>query len=211
MFTKTLLPDTVGAIKLVSKIPTIQNAYLAGGTALALHIGHRISVDLDFFTQEKFDEKKVSLELSSIKQLEEAGKSWRTVWGNVGKTKFSIFYYEYPLLEQTIAFKGIQILGKKDIAAMKIHALEDRGTKRDFIDAFFLAREFGLEKMFAFYDQKYNSLEDHLYTILRSLDYFADAETDERPLKMLVDVSWEEVKKFFQNEAIRLAKKKLGL
>ena len=53
MFTKTLLPDTIRAIKLVSNIPIIQKSYLAGGTALAPHLGHRISVDLDFFTQEE--------------------------------------------------------------------------------------------------------------------------------------------------------------
>src|SRR3990170_3187291 len=110
MFTKALLPDTVRAIKLVSKIPTVQKAYLAGGSALALQIGHRISVDLDFFTQEEFDQNNLSLELS------EEGKSWRTVWGKVGETKFSIFYYKYPLLQQTLSFEGIQISSKADIA-----------------------------------------------------------------------------------------------
>lgn len=211
MFTKALLPDTVRAIKLVSKLPSIQKAYLAGGTALALQIGHRISVDLDFFTQEEFDENRLSLELSSIHDFSEEGKSWRTVWGKIGETKFSFFYYKYPLLEQTIDFEGVQILGKKDIAAMKINALEDRGTKRDFIDVFFLAKEFSLEEMLDFYDQKYSSLNDHLYAILRSLDYFADAETDEKPLKMLIGVSWNDVKKFFKQESIRLAKEKLGV
>jgi len=211
MFTQAVLPDTIRAIKLISKLPSIQKAYLAGGSALALHIGHRISVDLDFFTQEEIDENKVSLELSSIGQFKEEGKSWRTVWGSVVDTKFSIFYYPYPLLEKTSAFEGIQMVGKKDIAAMKIHALEDRGTKRDFIDAFFLAKVFTLEKMLTFYDQKYGSLHDHVYTILRSLDYFADADSDERPLKMLMDVSWDDVKQFFKQESIRLAKERLGV
>ena len=165
MFTKALLPDTVRAIKLVSKIPTVQKAYLAGGSALALQIGHRISVDLDFFTQEEFDQNNLSLELSNMPEFSEEGKSWRTVWGKVGETKFSIFYYKYPLLQQTLSFEGIQISSKADIAAMKIHALEDRGTKRDFIDAFFLAKEFSLEQMLEFYDQKYACLKDHLYSI----------------------------------------------
>lgn len=209
MFAQAVLPDTIRAIKLISKLPSIQKAYLAGRSALALHLGHRISVDLDFFTQEKLDENKVSLELSSVGQFKEDGKSWRTVWGSVADTKFSIFYYQYPLLQKTIAFEGIQIVGKKDIAAMKIHALEDRGTKRDFIDAFFLAKEFTLEEILTFYDQKYGSLNDHLYSILRSLDYFADADSDERPLKMLMDVSWDDVKQFFKQESIRLAREKL--
>ncbi len=211
MFAQALLPDTVRAVKLISEIPSIQKAYLAGGSALTLHLGHRISVDLDFFTQKKFDQNKLAIELSSVKEFREEGKSWGSVWGFVAETKFSIFYYQYPLLQKTIAFEGINISDKKDIAAMKIRALEDRGTKRDFVDAYFLAKEFSLEQMSSFYDQKYGCLNDHLYTILRSLDYFADADSDERPLKMLTSVSWDEVKQFFKQESIRLAKEKLKL
>src|SRR3989338_2650083 len=142
MFTQAVLPDTIRAIKLISKLPSIQKAYLAGGSALALHIGHRISVDLDFFTQEEIDENKVSLELSSIGQFKEEGKSWRTVWGSVVDTKFSIFYYPYPLLEKTSAFEGIQMVGKKDIAAMKIHAHEGRGNKKGIISFAFFSPSF---------------------------------------------------------------------
>jgi len=211
MFTKALLPDTVRAIKLISKIGPIKKAYLAGGMALALQLGHRISIDLDFFTQEAFDEKRLSLELSKNSEFSEDGKSWRTVWGKIGDTKFSIFYYKYPLLEETVDYEGINIAGLKDIAAMKIHALEDRGTKRDFVDAFFLSREFSLDEILVFYDKKYRCLDEHLYSILRSLDYFADAESDEKDLKMIKKVSWEEVKKFFKKESLRLAKEKLGV
>src|SRR3989337_1550611 len=100
MFKKALLPDTLRAIKLVSKIKTVRNAYLAGGTALALHLGHRISVDLDFFTNIKFNEQALSLELSRLSTYKEEGKSWQTVWGNIGETKFSIFYYKkYGVLD----------------------------------------------------------------------------------------------------------------
>src|SRR3989338_8746809 len=117
MFTQAVLPDTIRAIKLISKLPSIQKAYLAGGSALALHIGHRISVDLDFFTQEEIDEDKDSLELSSIGQCKEERKRWRTVWGSVVYTKCRFFYYSYPLLEKTSAFEGIQMVGKKVFAA----------------------------------------------------------------------------------------------
>lgn len=206
MFTKTLLPNTMGAIKLISGNKIIQNAYLAGGTALALQLGHRISVDLDFFTKIDFDEKILSRDLTVIKNFKQDGLARKTVWGNIGKIKFSYFYYKYPLLKKTILFEGIQLASLEDIAAMKINAVEDRGTKRDFIDLYFLAQKFNLEKMLEFYNEKYKTLDDHLYSILRSLDYFADAEADERPLEMLIPVSWEEVKKFFKSESMRLAK-----
>ena len=210
MFTKTLLPDTIRALKLASKISTVKNSYLAGGTALALHLGHRFSVDLDFFTREVFDEKTLSGELNPLPDYKEDGTAWRTVWGKINKTKFSLFYYQYPLIKKTVSFEGIQILQKEDIAAMKVHAIEDRGTKRDFFDLFFLAKEFSLEEMFKFYDLKYGNLKEHFYIILRSLNYFTDAEKDDNP-KMLIPVSWEEVKKFFQNKSVAFAKKKLKI
>lgn len=65
MFTKTLLPDTLRAIKLIAGLPEIKKAYLAGGTALALQLGHRVSVDLDFFTLLEFNEKQLAEKLSS--------------------------------------------------------------------------------------------------------------------------------------------------
>lgn len=210
MLTKALLPDTIRALKLVSNISIVKKSYLAGGTALALHLGHRFSVDLDFFTREVFDEKTLAAELKMLPEYKEDGTAWRTVWGKVGKTKFSLFYYEYPLIRKPVNFEGVQILQKEDIAAMKIHALEDRGTKRDFFDLYFLAKEFPLPQMLKFYDQKYGSLKEHLYIIIRSLNYFADAEQDDDP-RMLIKVSWEEVKKFFQDQAIKLAKNKLKI
>lgn len=209
MFTKTLLPDTFRAIKLISGFPEIQKAYLAGGTSLALQIGHRVSVDLDFFTQEEFNETLLSEELIKIPDFTQNGTAKWTVWGTIAKTKFSMFYYKYPLLESTISFEGIQLAGLSDIAAMKIHAIEDRGTKRDFIDVYFLSKKFSLEEMLEFYQKKYGVLEDHLYAILRSLDYFEDAEQETIMPTMLTEVNWEEVKNYFHIHTKRLINKKL--
>jgi hypothetical protein len=206
MFTKTLLPDTLRAIKLVSSNQTVKQAYLAGGTALALQLGHRISIDLDFFTDIKFNEQSLSAELSELPSYEEEGNSWQTVWGKINETKFSIFYYKYPLIEEVKNFEGLKIASTKDIAAMKINALEDRGTKRDFIDVYFLSKTFTLDQMLEFYNQKYSSLNDHLYSILRSLSYFEDADQDETP-NMIIPIEWEEVKQFFIGESKRLWEK----
>lgn len=209
MFTKTLLPDTLRAIQLVSGISTVKSSYLAGGTALALQLGHRMSIDLDFFTPEKFDENLVSTELSQITEYTETRKAWATVLGLVGKTKFSIFYYKHKLIDTTISFEGITLAGKKDIAAMKLQAIADRGLKRDFIDLFLLAKEFSLNEMLEFYEAKYGILQDRLYTIVKGLGYFDDA-TDDMP-NMLIPVDWKEVKDFFRKETERLAKEKLRI
>ena len=210
MFAKTLFPDTVRAIQLVSGIETVKKAYLAGGTALALHLGHRISVDLNFFTQEELEENVLAVNLSRLPEFKEGGRAWRTVWGKIGETKFSLFFYKYPLLAPTHPFMGIYLLDIKDISAMKIQALGDRGARRDFIDLYFLSRTFSLDKMLEFYNQKYGDLEDKFYHLVRSFDYFADAETEKSP-QMLIETSWEEVKKFFHEESMRLSKIKFNL
>ena len=79
MFNQAILPDTFRAIQLVSKIPFMRNAYLAGGTALALQLGHRISVDLDFLTLKEFDEDALSTQLLQFKDFEQKNKAWRTI------------------------------------------------------------------------------------------------------------------------------------
>lgn len=208
MFEKTLLPDTLNAIKIVSRSKTIGQAYLAGGTALALHLGHRISVDLDFFTQNSFDEQVLNLELSQFPEYKETRLAWQTVLGTVGETKFSIFYYKYKMIDDLSDYMGIKLAGKKDIAAMKILALSDRGTKRDFVDIYFLSKEFALEEMFDFYNQKFGDLDNKIYHFVKSLNYFADADIDKMP-NMLLPVDWDNVKTFFERETVRLAKKYL--
>jgi predicted nucleotidyltransferase component of viral defense system len=96
-----------------------------------------------------------------------------------------------------------------DIAAMKIHAIEDRGTRRDFVDVYFLSQKYSLEEMLGFYQKKYALLEDHLYAILRSLDYFEDAEREQQMPEMLTAVNWEEVKEYFRKETRRLTEQQL--
>lgn len=209
MFTKTLLPDTLRAIQLISDVAEIKQAYLAGGTALALQIGHRISVDLDFFTLHEFKETQLITKLASLPKFIQTGTEQWTIWGKIGRTRFSMFYYKYPLLKPTVSFENIQLASLADIAAMKIHAIEDRGTRRDFVDVYFLAKKYTLEKMLEFYHKKYAVLEDHLYSILRSLDYFEDAEQENQMPKMITTVAWEEVKEYFRKETRRLAEKKL--
>ena len=169
---------------------------------------YRISVDLDFFTKEEIDENIVAADLSRLPEFKESQRAWRTVLGTVGETKFSIFFYKHNLIDDTLLFEGIKLAGKKDIAAMQMQAIADRGTKRDFIDTYLLAKEFTLDRMLDFYNQKYGVLEEKLYTILKGLDYFVDADTEPMP-EMLISTDWEEVKEYFREETRRLAQEKL--
>ncbi len=216
MFSQTLLPHTVRSLPKLAAISTLKKAYLAGGTALALQLGHRISEDLDFFIPKEFNELSLINELKHSGNFEEDQQSWQTVIGEFESTKFSIFYYPYEIIDPFLTYGGLNIIGKKDIAAMKIHALEDRGTKRDFVDVYFLTKEFSLEQMFKFYDQKYHCLDDHLFHIIKSLNYFADADSiEDKTPKMLERIPWEktwmQIKDFFDRETRHLAQNYLNL
>ncbi|MEK7513508.1 MAG: nucleotidyl transferase AbiEii/AbiGii toxin family protein [Patescibacteria group bacterium] len=205
MFANTLSPDTLRGIKLIGKNHWLDFAYLAGGTALALRLGHRQSFDLDFFTQDKFDEQVVFMQLKQTGQFESKKIAWKTVMGDFCKISFSLFYYEYTVLDRFDDFEGLKIASLKDIAAMKLHAVEDRGSKRDFVDLFFLTKYFSLEEISDFYDQKYHCLEEHEVFIVKALNYFEDTEAEEmRP--MLVNYNWPQIKHFFTGQAKLLAK-----
>jgi len=204
MFTDTLSPNTLRGLKLIGNEKWLNFAYLAGGTALALRLGHRQSVDLDFFTPDKFDEQIILAGLQKTGQYKAQQTAWRTVKGHLFGVSFSLFYYSYPILAKDDNFLGIKIASLKDIAAMKINAIEDRGSKRDFIDLYFLSQNFSFEEMLKFYNQKYQCLKDHRYNILKSLNYFEDAESEDSP-QMIKPVDWEKVKTFFQEESKKLS------
>lgn len=206
MFANTLSPDTLRGIKLIGSNRWVDFAYLAGGTALALRLGHRQSFDLDFFTQKEFDEQVILMQLKQTGQFESKKIAPKTVIGDLCHISFSLFYYEYSVLDKFDNFEGLKIASLKDIAAMKLHAIEDRGSKRDFVDLFFLTKHFSLQEIGDYYDQKYHCLEEHKVFISKGLGYFEDAESETmRP--MLVSYDWGEVKRFFSLQSRSLAKK----
>ncbi|MDP2928752.1 MAG: nucleotidyl transferase AbiEii/AbiGii toxin family protein [Candidatus Omnitrophota bacterium] len=205
MFTETLSGNTKKALAILGKSHLMNKAYLAGGTACALQIGHRISVDLDFFTPEEFDTKELARSLEKIGRFKLDRQSWGTILGDFEKVKFSIFVYKYPVLLPFKSLFGINILDLRDIAAMKIDAISTRGIKRDFIDLYFICQKgISLGRILTFYDRRYGTLASNVIHIQKSLVYFIDADATAMP-KMLKNVVWEDVKKYFEKEVKRLA------
>lgn len=210
MFTKTLSENAQKSLALLGKGILSADTYLAGGSALALHFGHRISIDFDFFTKTSFSSEKLAKDLIKVGDFKPQTVLKDTLLGSFNDIKFSIFYYQYPWLFRAIDYHGILIADPKDIAAMKIAAVMDRGTKKDFIDLYFLSKKgIVLESCFEYYEKKYKALANNLYSIITSLSYFIDAENSEMP-KMIDKVSWKEIKVFFEKEAVRLGKRYLN-
>jgi hypothetical protein len=161
---------------------------------------------MDFFTQEVFEESVVATELLHFGGFVKERLGWRTILGTMDGVKFSLFYYEYPLIAPTLEWKGIRIAQPQDIAAMKLLAISDRGARRDFIDLYMMKDLFPLTQVFEWYGQKFGNLEERRYHLLRGLSYFADAENQPMP-NMFVPCDWESVKKYFESEVATLTKK----
>ncbi|MDO9543098.1 MAG: nucleotidyl transferase AbiEii/AbiGii toxin family protein [Kiritimatiellia bacterium] len=206
MFEQVLPGNTKAVLAILAKSAIIKKAYLAGGTALALQLGHRVSYDLDFFTQEEFDEQMIVPEIKKRSNFQMEKIAWRTILGKFKGVKFSMFYYKYPLLYAAKKLGMVNITDVRDIAAMKIAAIASRGTKRDFVDLYFICKEnVSLPDAIQLYDKKYENLAATKIHIVKSLVYFEDAEPDETP-KMLKKAGWEEIKRYFEKEVRKMAR-----
>ncbi|MFH0764496.1 MAG: nucleotidyl transferase AbiEii/AbiGii toxin family protein [Candidatus Omnitrophota bacterium] len=210
MFEQVLPGNTKKILALLEKSEIIQKAYLAGGTALALQLGHRVSYDLDFFTRQKFNEEALLPEIEKISDFQLEKIAWRTIRGDFAGVRFSIFYYRYPLLYPAKKFRMANIADVSDIAAMKIAAIASRGTKRDFVDLYFICKQaVSLKDAIELYDKKYKNLAAAKVHIMKSLVYFNDAEPENMP-RMLKACQWKEVKVFFESGIRKITRLRRG-
>ena len=177
--------------------------YLAGGTGLALRLGHRRSVDLDFFTAEAFDQEAFLQNAQHLAGFSVVAKSDQTLHAHVGGTKVSFLSYTYPVLFPFEIFLDVRVADPRDIACMKISAIAGRGAKRDFIDLYAVSQQYGLASLLELFRNKFAQANYSMVHVLKSLTYFEEAEKDPTP-DMLAAGSWEDVKRFFVREAPRL-------
>jgi predicted nucleotidyltransferase component of viral defense system len=173
---------------------------LVGGTALALQLGHRKSIDLDLFGNIDMDGILIKKELEQNGfevDIHYNSKAIKTFFINKVKTDIVNHSFEWiaPILED----ERVRMADKKDIAAMKLAAITNRGSKKDFVDLYFLLEHFTLPEMLEFYSQKYNT--DSLFMPIRSLTYFEDAEKETMP-NILIATQWQDVKEKIR-EAVR--------
>jgi hypothetical protein len=167
--------------------------YLAGGTALALHLGHRQSIDFDFFTQEAFRTRSLIEYLRPFGDFELLSEAENTLYGIINDVRISFFRYNYPLIKELQYYGQLAILDMLDIALMKLEAISGRGSKKDFVDLYFLLRHFTFRTLFEQYEVKYGIGVSNHYHLLKSLVYFEDAEAQPMPL-MHDAVEWDAVK-----------------
>lgn len=206
MFENALVKGAKDTLAILGDSGILKDAYLAGGTSVALQLGHRISVDFDFFTTHEFVPKIFSSELSKFGSFNEEQADKGTVTGVFKGIKFSLFIYKYPLKYPVLKYLSVDLADIRDIAAMKIDAIATRGAKRDFVDLYFICKAgYGLAEVLTMYDKKYGKLASNLLHIQKSLVFFNDAEPEKMP-KMLKEAEWAEIKRYFEKEVKKLVR-----
>ncbi len=184
-------PDTLELLRRLCRTEALGQFALVGGTSLALRLGHRLSVDLDFFTPEPFS---CEVLLEKLRRDFEVNDS--TLHGGgmglfIEGVKVDVVTYRYPLMAPYDRIDGVRLFSLPDVIGMKLSALSNRGAKKDFFDVAELVKRFGLGELLRIYRAKYPLQEPVI--LLRSLVYFDDAEFEPDPVS-LTGVSWEEVK-----------------
>lgn len=201
---ESLPKATREALRALAPLPALTPFYLAGGTALALHLGHRISGDLDFFSKQELRIQELLRALAEQDDFRLELREVDTLIGMIRGVKAAFFHYPYPLLEKTTRAGDIALASVRDIACMKLEAIASRGAKRDFIDLYAILESgetlTGLLDAFA---EKYAALNVNLLHIKKSIVYFTDAEDEPMP-KMLQPIAWNTVKRVLTDEVKKL-------
>jgi hypothetical protein len=192
-------------LELLSRIVEIRTFYLAGGTALALHLGHRRSGDFDFFRAEAFVPQDLLTSLRAGGDLHVLQEAAGTVTVVLHGVPTSFFHYDYPMLRPLRNSPwNLHIADPEDIAAMKLSAVAGRGSRKDFVDLYVYAQEIApLERVFDRFRAKYRGIHVDPYHLLRSLTFFDDADREAMP-EMLRPIRWDAIRSFFRAEAARL-------
>ena len=193
LYLETVESSTLELLKKLQRLPVLEQTRLVGGTALALQLGHRKSIDLDFFGTVDCEAEYLRESIAGIASLTILKESPHIHIYIVDGIKVDIVNYKYPWLDDVVLEQGLRLASVSDIAAMKITAIIGRGTKKDFIDIALLLHHFSLEEILHFYAAKYN--DSSVFMAMKSLAYFEDAEADPMP-DMFVNQSWQQVKAY---------------
>jgi hypothetical protein len=153
-----------------------------------------------------YGKERIKEEVKKCKSLDKKTMNYLSVFYDIPKKDFACYMIEgikvdfvhhpFELVEAVHHEGDVAYLGKKDIAAMKLHVIETNGSRaKDFIDIFFLLKEISLEEMFEYYRKKYST--DNIFNAKRSLGYFEDVPVD----------SWKEVRLVDRKVTASLVKK----
>ena len=202
LYYQTVEPNTLEFLKDLCFQDYLNQFVLVGGTALALQIGHRKSIDLDFFTTNDFKVGELIPRLLKDYKLNPILQTEQTLICLINSVKVDFIRFKYPFIRPIITENGIRMLQIEDIAPMKIDAITGRGKKKDFYDLYYLMKQFSIEELFSLFLEKYP--HQTTFHVAKSIAYFTDAESDPDPSVFDQKISWIKVKNAIKKEIRKL-------
>jgi predicted nucleotidyltransferase component of viral defense system len=198
---KTVEPHTFSILTQLMEMPELADFSLVGGTALSLFYGHRMSVDLDFFSNIPFENSDITSALKSKFQdnfIMEEKQARFGIFCFINEVKVDIVRHPHPLIRPQLNIDDIRMFSTEDIIAMKVQAILGRGKKKDFWDIAELLQHFSVTDFINFHKEKY-ATQNLLITVPQAITYFSDAEESEDPVS-LKKQTWESVQQFIQEK-----------
>ena len=210
---ESLTPETQQAYRKIAGLGFINNFYLAGGTDLALHLGHRFSVGLDFFSSHAdalgADQRAILREMFEDPTLSitfDKDATFVATWRDVGLSFFRL--HLYPLVQPTLLVDGVQVASLEEIGAMNLAAIIDRGTRKDLVDLYFILQRLPIDHLFQVAAVKHARVRTFAISAVRALAYFEDAEALPMP-RMIDHTPWADMKRFLERQALEAGRKRL--
>lgn len=194
---KIIAPETFLLIQQLQCLSELSGFYLVGGTALALQIGHRNSIDIDLFTEREFEAAEIETALISQFSYRTTLAKKNSVLAVVNNIKTDFIRHQYPLLRPVLSDEGITMLSKEDIAAMKLHAIIQSGKRlKDYIDIYFLLQYFSMKQMLDYFAQKYQYTNPMI--AMKAVNFFDEIDEAIDPPKLLKPLKLDEIRKRIQ-------------
>ena len=205
MHPKVLGPEAWAVVRRLVRAKRTSGWTLAGGTGLALQLGHRVSEDLGFFRAGAFDAERLAGGLAGLGRVAVQNRSAGTLHVTLDGLRLSFLAAQAPLLFPGTLYRGLLVADPRDIAVMKVVAIGGRGSRKDFVDLYFYLRSGGgLDAVFEMVRRSFRTIDYNEYHLLRSLAFFEEADAEPMP-RMLRRVSWPEIRRTIAAEVKRLS------
>lgn len=198
---ETIEPATLELLRGLMNEPLLAETRLVGGTALALQLGHRSSIDLDLFGHFSCDDIELRKVLATHGKLQVMNTSKNVKLFTVNGVKVDIVEYDSPWIDEMVMEDALRLASVQEIAAMKVRAIVGRGTRKDFVDLYYLLQRFSMSDILDLFRKKYPDVNDFL--AIRSLTYFEDAEQAPMPLMRTSD-TWDAMKAYIKKSVMEI-------
>ena len=199
-------PETFNLIQRLQALDFLNEFHLVGGTALALQIGHRNSIDIDLFSRNNFNSSQFISQLQALFAIEVAFETTNTLLTFIEHVKVDFITHNYPLINPPREEEGVRFLSLPDIAAMKLNAISNSGKRlKDYIDIYFLLEHFSMSEMIEFYSVKYPNFNPLI--AIRAVSYFDDIDPSIDSPKLPVKLPLEKIKKRISESVLHSKRK----